>query len=57
MLNDLLAAEIDRARGYKGRTADEVLADMDQILSEAAEITVQNEQSIPLKNERQKAKG
>ena len=32
---DLLYAQTDRAKGYRGRTGDEVLADMDRIITEA----------------------
>lgn len=32
---DLLAAQTERASGYTGRTAAEVLSDMDQIISDA----------------------
>ena len=32
---DLLAAQAERASGYTGRTAADVLADMDQIIADA----------------------
>jgi len=32
---DLLYAQTDRAKGYRGRTGDEVLSDMDKIIAEA----------------------
>lgn len=32
---DLLYAQTDRAKGYAGRTGDEVLSDMDRIIAEA----------------------
>ena len=32
---DLLAAQAERASGYTGRTATDVLADMDQIIADA----------------------
>jgi DNA-damage-inducible protein J len=32
---DLLYAQTDRAKGYMGRTGDEVLSDMDKIIAEA----------------------
>ena len=31
---DLLAAQMERAQGYQGRTSDELLADMDAMLRE-----------------------
>ncbi len=35
---DLMHAEAERAAGYEGRTGDEVLADMRQIISEAKRV-------------------
>ena len=32
---DLLAAQAERAQGYKGRNARELLSDMDHIIAEA----------------------
>lgn len=37
---DLLYAQTDRAKGYRGRTGDEVLADMDRIIAEVEGETV-----------------
>jgi DNA-damage-inducible protein J len=37
---DLLYAQADRAKGYVGRTGDEVLADMDRIIAEVEGETV-----------------
>ena len=35
---DLLAAQAERAQGYKGRDARELLSDMDQIIAEAEKV-------------------
>lgn len=36
---DLLHAQADRAKGYVGRSGEEVLADMDRIIAEAERTT------------------
>ena len=35
---DLLAAQVERAQGYKGRNARDLLSDMDQIIAEAEKV-------------------